>query len=72
MSERLDRIESILERMTERSEVQQLQLDVVIEQTLELQAGQRALQEEQKQLQYMLESLAKSVQAHCDDSRRHQ
>ncbi|MGB7415352.1 MAG: hypothetical protein WA902_14190 [Thermosynechococcaceae cyanobacterium] len=79
MSDRLDRIEAILERvadrldpMTARDEVQQLQIDVVVEQTLESQAGQKALEAGERRLQQIVESLAKSVQAHCDDDRRHQ
>jgi hypothetical protein len=64
MSERLDRIEGILEAIAQRENTQQLQIDVLIETQLELQQGQRELQQ-------ALQSLAKSVQAHCDDSNRH-
>ncbi len=57
MSDRLDRIEAILENLASRADTTQLQIDVVIETQL--------------QLQKAVNSLAKSVQAHCDDHRRH-
>ncbi|MGB7414293.1 MAG: hypothetical protein WA902_08800 [Thermosynechococcaceae cyanobacterium] len=82
MSERLDRIEGILEaiaqregtqqlQIAQREETRQLQIDVMIETQLELQQGHRELQQGQHELQQALQSLAKSVPAHCDDSNRH-
>lgn len=71
MSERLDRIEGILEAIAQRESTQQLQIDVLIETQPELQQGQRDLQQGFRELQQALQSLAKSVQGHCDDSNRH-
>ncbi|MGF1602130.1 MAG: hypothetical protein ACFCU8_08930 [Thermosynechococcaceae cyanobacterium] len=71
MSERLDRIEGILEAISQRAGTHQLQIDVLVETQLEQQQGQRELQQGQRELQQVVQSLAKSVQAHCDDSNRH-
>jgi hypothetical protein len=64
MSERLDRIENILEGLISLSSNTQQQIELTQQQIV-------VLTEQQITTQQVVQSLAKSIQAHCDDPNRH-